>query len=465
MVWAPGQGLNGDRYIIEGKLGEGGFGITYLAKEAPNGGRVVIKTLKDDLLSDRNFARYGVRFLQEALLLSLCRHPNIVEIDNYFTHDDFPCIAMEYVVGEDLCKLVERRGILSETEALNYIRQVGEAVIVVHDKGLIHRDIKPQNIMVRDNQDAVLIDFGLARGFIPDRTQQMTYGLTYGFAPPEQYGEIGRFAEYTDVYALAATLYYMLTRTPPTAAFMRAFNDPLKPPSQINPNISEAVDLAIMKGMEMDETKRPQSVEKWLDMLPQLTLGNLMLRGPGGGVLLTITSPQPASQPVKLISAKGVDYSQLDRLLASGKWEEADEETPKKMLEAAGRTEDGWLNREDIDRFPCEDLRIIDQLWVKYSNGRFGFSVQKRIYESLGGTREYDEKTWEAFGDCVGWNVNNRWLYYKNLTFYTEAPEGHLPLGQRRDYIRTWERLVFGVYHGVWEGYSSLASRLVECNI
>ena len=108
MVWTPGQRLNGDRYIIEGKLGEGGFGITYLAKEAPNGGRVVIKTLKDDLLSDRNFARYRERFLQEALLLSLCRHPNIVEIDNYFTHDDFPCIAMEYVAGEDLCKLVER---------------------------------------------------------------------------------------------------------------------------------------------------------------------------------------------------------------------------------------------------------------------------------------------------------------------------------------------------------------------
>jgi hypothetical protein len=88
-----------------------------------------------------------------------------------------------------------------------------------------------------------------------------------------------------------------------------------------------------------------------------------------------------------LISAKGVDYRQLDRLLASGQWKEADEETKNKMLEAAGRTEERWLRSEDIDRFPCEDLRTIDQLWVKYSNGRFGFSVQKRIYESLGGSR------------------------------------------------------------------------------
>jgi serine/threonine protein kinase len=222
---------------------------------------------------------------------------------------------------------------------------------------LLHRDIKPQNIMVRDNQDAVLIDFGLARGFIPDRTQQMTFGLTHGFAPLEQYAESGRFAEYTDVYALAATLYYLLTRTPPTAAFLRASNHPLKPPFQINPNISDGVHQAIMKGMEMNATRRPQSVQKWLAMLPQATIGNW---GQRGGVSPTIPSPQPPPQPVNLISAKGVDYRKLDRLLASGEWKEADGETAIKMLEAAGRTEDGWLRSEDIDQFPCQDLRIID---------------------------------------------------------------------------------------------------------
>ncbi|MEG4091251.1 serine/threonine-protein kinase [Microcoleus sp. Pol12B4] len=424
MVWTPGQRLNGDRYIIEGKLGEGGFGATYLAQKAQNRQRVVIKTLKDDLLSDPNFGWYRDKFRDEALLLSLCKHPNIVQIDNYFIDGDLPCIAMEYVAGKDLWELVEKRGILWETEALNYIRKVAEAVIVVHEKGLLHRDIKPQNIMVRDNFDAVLIDFGLARGFIPDRTQQMTLGLTHGFAPPEQYGEIGRFAEYTDVYALAATLYYLLTKTPPTPAFMRGLNYPLKPPFQINPNISDGVHRAILKGMEMDETKRPQSVQKWLAMLPQ-SPGN---RGQRGGVSPTIPSPQPPPQPVKLISAKGVDYRQLDRLLASGKWQEADGETAIKMLEVAGRTKDGWLRGEDIDRFPCEDLRTIDQLWVKYSNGRFGFSVQKRIYESLGGSREYDRKIWAAFGDRVGWRVNSsKWLHYNDLKFNTKAPIGHLP--------------------------------------
>lgn len=423
MVWTPGQRLNGDRYIIEGKLGEGGFGITYLAQKAQNRQRVVIKTLKDELLSDRNFAWFRDKFRDEALLLSLCKHPNIVKIDNYFIDGDLPCIAMEYVAGKDLWNLVEKRGILWETEALNYIRQVAEAVIVVHEKGLLHRDIKPQNIMVRDNFDAVLIDFGLARGFIPDRTQQMTLGLTHGFAPPEQYGEIGRFAEYTDVYALAATLYYLLTKTPPTPAFMRALNHPLKPPFQINPNISDAVHRAIMKGMEMNETKRPQSVEKWLAMLPQ---------------------------PINLISAKGVDYGKLDRLLASGKWEEADRETARVMLKVAGEKEDGWLNDEHIDNFPCEDLRTIDQLWVKYSNERFGFSVQKRIYQSLGGTREFDSKIWEAFLDRLGWRVNSNGLDYRELKFNTKAPEGHLPGRGRK---------------GLACGLLSLFSRVETCRV
>jgi serine/threonine protein kinase len=451
MVWTPGQGLNGDRYIIEGKLGEGGFGVTYLAQKAQNRQRVVIKTLKDELLSDPDFARYRERFRDEALKLSVCSHPNIVQIDNYFIDGDLPCIAMEYVAGENLLKGVEKRGLLSESEALNYIRKVGEALIIVHEKGLLHRDIKPANIMVRDNQDAVLIDFGLARGFIPDCTQQITVELTQGFAPPEQYGRFGKFAQYTDVYALAATLYYLLTKTLPTGADLRALKHPLKSPLQINSCISDEVNEAILQGMEMDAINRPQSVQEWLAMLPQPPIGN---ERPKGIVPPTIPSPQPPPQPVKLISAKGVDYRKLDRLLASGKWKEADEETLKKMLEEAGRTEEGWLLREDIHRFPCEDLRTIDQLWVKYSNGRFGFSVQKRIYESLGGSREYDQKIWEAFGDRVGWRVNNTWLYYNHLKFPTLAPEGYLP-----------GVLGFGDSMVLWGSRCSLASRLVECNI
>ena len=448
MVWLPGQRLYGDRYTIKHKIGEGGFGVTYLAKKEQSEQQVVIKTLKDELLGHKNFADFRDRLKTEALTLYDCKHPNIVEIDKFFIEGNLPCIAMEYVAGEDLWNWVEKRGILSEIEALNYIRKVGEALIFVHhEKGLLHRDIKPQNIMLRDNHDAVLIDFGLARDFFPDRTQQITFGLTHGFAPPEQYVEIGRFAESIDVYALAATLYYLLTKIPPTASCLRALNHPLKPPFQLNSRISSAVNWAILKGMEMDAKKRPQSVQKWLDMLSK-PVGNA---GQRGVVPLTISSAQPQPQPVKLISAKGVDYAQLDRLLASRKWKEADEETTKKMLEVTGRTSERYLRVEDIDRFPCEDLRTIDQLWVKYSNGRFGFSVQKRVYESLGGTREYDEKIWQAFGDRVGWREMGQW---NNSLKYNIKVEGNLP-----------GRGGWGVGVCFLHSRVSLVSRLVKCNI
>jgi eukaryotic-like serine/threonine-protein kinase len=77
------------------------------------------------------------------------------------------------------------------------------------------------------------------------------------------------------------------------------------------------------------------------------------------------------------------------------------------MLKVAGREEKGWLNIKDIEKFPCEDLHTIDQLWVEYSNGSFGFSVQKRIYRSVGGTMEYNSEVWQKFGDRVGWRKKN----------------------------------------------------------
>lgn len=149
-----------------------------------------------------------------------------------------------------------------------------------------------------------------------------------------------------------------------------------------------------------------------------------------------ITNITPIEPDVPLKSERGVDYTKLRDLLATGQWKEADGETLKKMLEVADRTSEKRLREEDIDRFPCEDLRTIDQLWVKYSKGLFGFSVQKRIYQSLGGTRNFDNKIWEAFGDRVGWRVNSSflgwrvnssWIGYKDLKFNTKAPQGHLP--------------------------------------
>ncbi len=121
-------------------------------------------------------------------------------------------------------------------------------------------------------------------------------------------------------------------------------------------------------------------------------------------------------------------YFKLAYYLQTGQWKEADLETWRVMLEVGDRDKKGYLDISEIDDFPCDDLRIIDRLWVNYSNGKFGFSVQKEIYQSLDGTREYDEKIWNAFGNRVGWRKEGDWLYHKDATLDLTAPVGHLPL-------------------------------------
>ena len=107
------------------------------------------------------------------------------------------------------------------------------------------------------------------------------------------------------------------------------------------------------------------------------------------------------SKPTLISKATGMDYTPLRDLLAAGKWKEADLETTRAMAQAAGREKFEWLRKEDLDKFSCEDLRIIDLLWLESSQGQFGFSLQKEIYQNLGGTREYNEEVWKDFGDHI----------------------------------------------------------------
>jgi serine/threonine protein kinase len=271
MVWKPGQPLFGGRYIIESKLGEGGIGITYLARNQRNELRV-IKTLKEEILNHPVWKQHRDKlrqdFRDEAVRLAVCRHPHVVEVETIFDEGKFPCMVMEYVEGEDLGKRLGRMRLLSEAEALLYIRQIGDALTVIHNKGLLHRDLKPRNIMLRSGKsEAVLIDFGIARDFIPNVVQKHTVHRTPGFAPPEQYDLVAPRGEFIDIYALAATLYNLLTGVVPTSAEDRRNNIPLQPPRHFNSNISDRVNQAIMHGMDLQANYRPQSVQEWLNLL------------------------------------------------------------------------------------------------------------------------------------------------------------------------------------------------------
>lgn len=433
MVWAAGQKLQRGKYVIEKQLGRGGFGVTYLARDK-KGNPVVIKTLKDEVFTYPELELFRYKFQQdfrdEALRLSLCRHPHIVKIDNTFNEGKMPCIVMEYIEGEDLWEYVSRKGMLSETEALKYIRQIGSALTMIHEKGLLHRDVKPPNIMLREGKsEAVLIDFGIAREFLPELTQTQTQMFSHGFAPIEQYAEQARRGEYTDVYALAGTLYYLLTLQVPTPAPARAARIPLNPPQLYNAKISETLNKAIMRGLEFEPEARPLTIPDWLALFED-----------------------------DLSSAVGIDYTQLRDFLAAGKWQAADEATEILMLKAAGREKDSWLTDEALQQIPCQDLRTIDQLWMKYSNKRFGFTVQKQLWQSEKNHQDADWEIWSRFCQLVGWRVNGNWVVYHHLNFTSNAPTGHFP-----------HKVGLGSYVGLrvervsW--ISSLVSKLTDCKI
>ena len=142
------------------------------------------------------------------------------------------------------------------------------------------------------------------------------------------------------------------------------------------------------------------------------------------------------SEEIELESEVGVDYSQLKELLSQRKWKEADLETARVMLKAAKREKEGWLDVDSLKKFPCADLQTIDQLWVKYSGGRFGFSVQKKIYRECGGKLDGEypgDEIWYDFCKQVGWRrINGEFAGGYELELYFDtAPSGHLPLGDR----------------------------------
>lgn len=165
-----------------------------------------------------------------------------------------------------------------------------------------------------------------------------------------------------------------------------------------------------------------------------------------------------------LISSRGVDYMRLRDLLVAQMWKKADRETVVVMLKVFGREKEGWLRIEDLRNFPCQDLRTIDTLWVKYSKGHFGFSVQKRIWLEVGGKADHETEC--LLGDRIGWRVKGNWLDYHGLTFSLNAPQGHLPGGYKLDDVIGFEEWFRGgpLCWLLCEG-SSVALRLVNCKI
>ena len=278
---SPGTRLNGGKYVIEKKIGEGGFGITYKAvqqglnrvvcvKEYFLAGRCVrntqARTVQLQGISDEMFEKYRQAFVREAKTLAYLHHPNIVEVIDVFDENGTSYMVMPFIEGRSLQNIVEKNGPLSVPDAVNFVAQITNAVGYIHDRHILHRDIKPDNIMITADFKAILIDFGSAREFQQDKTQAHTSMLTHGYAPTEQYTANSRKGSYTDIYAIGATLYFLLTGQVPTEAAAR-MTEKMPEPKELNPNIPDEINRTILKAMQIKAENRHQTVKAFMDDL------------------------------------------------------------------------------------------------------------------------------------------------------------------------------------------------------
>jgi formylglycine-generating enzyme required for sulfatase activity/tRNA A-37 threonylcarbamoyl transferase component Bud32 len=290
--FTPGQLLKKGQYEIIDTLGQGGFGITYLAQDHKRKKQVAIKSLNVSFLKQRYRDKYGNtegfgeflaaeqdKFNTEAMVLATFDHPPIVKVyPELFQENGLSCMVMEYVKGKNLEQYLYANGVFSESAGLEIIKHIGEALSYIHGRNYLHRDIKPANILLResDNQ-AILIDFGLAREVNFAELMSLTNAKTPVFAPPEQFENRSNFTPALDIYALAATLYVIIAvHEPPfiplpspylNAKIMLDMKMAIEPPQKYNSQISQKVNDAILKGMELDYQNRPQSITEWFRFL------------------------------------------------------------------------------------------------------------------------------------------------------------------------------------------------------
>lgn len=285
-ILLPAGTLLGGVYRVEGALGKpGGFGITYLATDTRLEARVAVKEFFPRGLARRahdgltvvpitpddkdGFDHARQRFLDEARLLARFHHPSIVRVRSFFEENGTAYLVMDYLEGRTLAAHLERVGgrVPAET-AVAIARPLLDALAEIHETGVLHRDVDPANVYVTNRQQVVLLDFGAARQAVAEAEggqRSLSVVLKPGYAPYEQYASKGRQGPWTDLYALAATMYRMLTGLVPQESTGRIVQDELQPVDEVvreryGEVLPPALARAVMWGLALRPEDRPQSV-------------------------------------------------------------------------------------------------------------------------------------------------------------------------------------------------------------
>ncbi|TAE58882.1 MAG: serine/threonine protein kinase [Nostocales cyanobacterium] len=477
-----------DRYRPLYPIGSGGFGRTFLAvdEHIPSQPKCVIKQLYFPDTNTASFTKATELFNQEAVRLNELKHPQIPELLAYFQQENQLYLVQELIVGQNLSQELQSQGLFREIDIWQLLKNILPVLQFVHTKNVIHRDIKPANIMRRygnldisksevtpaitnaelhhqgstmtvdgiesfnfserleksrkslsvskpksenlsisKSTELVLIDFGVAKQITATALAQT--GTTVGspeYMPPEQMR--GKAFPSSDIYSLGVTCIYLLTGISPFELFDVTKNDWCWRDYLLPENpVSERLGQIINKMLQSSISQRYQSATEVLAAIQ--------------------TEVKPIQKNVNfensVSSTTGVNYSKLEILLKLKQWQKADEETWFVMRQALAKKESKYFFNSDLEKFPSEDLQIIDYLWTKYSEGYFGFSVQIEIYESFG--RDYGK-----FCEAVGWEItkssssaNSIQNMLLNLIINPSLPRGNLPSHAWVGGTKPWEHL------------------------
>ena len=327
------QGTRVQDFEFHRILGHGGFGITYLGWNMALDIPVAIKEyLPADLAmreqdmsvlpkssGDEADFHWGLdRFLDEARVMARFKHPNIVQVQHFFQAHGTAYIVMEYVEGETLSDFFKRRGTLTESELKNILLPLLAGLVEVHEAGILHRDIKPGNILLRAaDSSPVLVDFGAARQAVGTRSRSVTTVLTPGYAPIEQYSSRGHQGPWTDIYALGGVCYQALTGKVPDEAMDRIRQDPMIPITEAaKGQATESFLSAVDWSLRVEEADRPQGVRVWRSAL----LGEEAIPDPATTDTTVQTQEAPAPEKILKTAKRWLLAVGILLLIGAGTW-------------------------------------------------------------------------------------------------------------------------------------------------
>ena len=310
------------KYLVGMAIGEGGFGITYIGMDLNLEMRVAINeyyphgcairdmrgnscTVNSYEGGLQNYFETGrEKFINEARVLARCDTlPEIVAVRDFFKENHTAYIVMEYIEGKTLkTYLKEKGGRISVSETLKMMEPVIRSLGQVHRMNLIHRDISPDNLMIRADGSIKVLDFGGARDFI-EGGKSLSIMLKPGYAPEEQYRTHGEQGAWTDVYAICATMYRCITGITPPEAMERTYWDELKPFSAFQIACPKKVEYAIFKGLSVYRNARFQSMEELHRFLYETQTGNSQITSPPGTLKKSVPkTAQPCEKKTKISS-------------------------------------------------------------------------------------------------------------------------------------------------------------------